>query len=137
MIGTPSPSDNPSIFPGDIVLPEDMDHLLPSTDYSTQWYGGDSSLTLSDTSNQHDGSPDDGTGQTPHFPAGENSPQLHAILPAFAFLLDLYLPQVRSLVFLVDDTDAASRINETIQELNHPFQELAGVSRLQAFSEKR
>ncbi len=51
---------------------------------------------------------------------------LDVILPAFIFPLDLYLPHTHSFVFLVDDADAASRINKAIQELHHP----AGVSKL-------
>ncbi len=128
-ISTPSSSNNLSIS-----------HLLPSTGYDTEWYGGDPSLTLSNTDNQHN----DGTLQDngiPHFPtehvppAEEINPHHHlpldVILPVFAFLLDLYLPQVRSLVFLVDNTDAAFHINQVIQELHHhPFRGLAGISRL-------
>jgi len=136
-ISTPSPLGNPSIPPRDNALSEDMDHLLPPTaNYDTEWYGGNSSLTLSEAGNQHGRSLDDGTGQAPYFPAahaapaGESSPYspLDAVLPAFASLLDLYLPQVRSLVFLVDDTDTASCINEATQELRHPFREPAGTS---------
>ncbi len=131
-ISTPSPLGDLSISPRDNTLSEDMDPLLPpSTDHDTQWYGGDSSFTLPETSNQHDRSLDDGTGQAQYFPAayaapaGESSPHfpLDVVLPTFASLLDLYLPQVHSLVFLVDDTDAASWINEAIQELRHPFRE--------------
>ncbi len=125
-INMSSPLGNPSISPRVHALYEDMDHLLPPTDYDIPWYGGDSSLTLSDAGYHYDGSPDDGIGQRSHFPADHAS--LNAVLPAFAFLLDLYLPQVRSLVFLVDDTDTASCINEAIQELRHPFREPAGTS---------
>ncbi len=132
-IRTSTPLDNPSIF-----------HLPPSTDYDTQ-YGGDSSLTLSGTSNQHagGGNLDDGTDQSPHFPAeqvvpaGEPSsphfPRLDVSLLEFASLLNsLHLPaQAHSLrVFLIDDADVASQINKAIQELRRPFREFAGVSNL-------
>src|SRR5258708_1447548 len=90
IIDTQSPLGNPSISLRDNALFESMDHLLPL------WYG-------------ESWSPDDGIGQRPHFPAehsvtaGENSSHvpLDVFLPAFAFPLDMYLPQVHSFIFPV------------------------------------
>lgn len=46
---------------------------------------------------------------------------LNVILPLLAFLFSTYLPQVRSLTFLVHDANVAHSINECIQALPQSF----------------
>src|SRR5258708_8001510 len=117
----PSPLLNlPVIFSGDDPVPAEMDYVPLFTDFDAQQRARESLLTLSGTGGQNGGIPSPDSAFACRLDPsvvnaaldGQNSLHgpLNVVLSAFALLAATYLPQVRSLIFMVADVVEASSI---------------------------